>query len=79
MDDPLNNAIEDPQEPGDSAILTNSPMKFDDAANMADAIIDRVGHKIVLALPLGLGKPNRLTNALVRRAIRRSHFGYSRR
>ncbi len=69
MDDPLNNAIEDPQKPGDSAILTNSPMKFDDAANMADAIIDRVGHKIVLALPLGLGKPNRLTNALVRRAM----------
>lgn len=43
--------------------------KFNDAAVLAEAIIARVGKKIVLALPLGLGKPNHLTNALVARAI----------
>ncbi|WP_421864789.1 acetyl-CoA hydrolase/transferase C-terminal domain-containing protein [Parvibaculum sp.] len=44
-------------------------MTFDDATALADAVISRVGKKIVMALPLGLGKPNHLTNALVRRAI----------
>lgn len=54
---------------GDRATLPRFPKTFDDAATIADAIIDRVGKKIVLALPLGLGKPNHLTNALVQRAI----------
>lgn len=47
----------------------SSPQTFDDPGRLADAIIARTGKRIVLALPLGLGKPNRLANALVERAI----------
>lgn len=35
----------------------------------ADAIIARVGKRVVLGLPVGIGKPNHLVNALVRRAV----------
>jgi acyl-CoA hydrolase len=37
---------------------------------LLDRIIDRVGTRLVVGLPLGLGKPNRLINALYRRACR---------
>ena len=40
----------------------------DNAESVVDAIIARVGKRIVLALPLGLGKANRVANALYARA-----------
>ena len=47
---------------------STGPSHFDDADQVADAIIARVGKNIVLALPLGLGKANHLANALFARA-----------
>lgn len=47
----------------------SSTQIFDDPGRIADAIIARTGKRIVLALPLGLGKPNHLANALVERAV----------
>ena len=38
--------------------------RFDDADRLADAIVEKVGKTIVLALPLGLGKANHIANAL---------------
>lgn len=43
-------------------------MHYDDPAALADDIIAKVGKKIVLALPLGLGKANHVANALYARA-----------
>ena len=42
---------------------------FDNAERLADAIIQKVGKTIVLALPLGLGKANTIANALFARAV----------
>ena len=44
------------------------PQKFDDPERLADAIVEKVGKTIVLALPLGLGKANHIANALFARA-----------
>ena len=44
------------------------PILFDDAEQLADAVIARVGKNIVLGLPLGLGKANHVANALFARA-----------
>jgi acyl-CoA hydrolase len=44
------------------------PRRCDDPAQLADAIVDKVGKTIVLALPLGLGKANHIANALYARA-----------
>ena len=33
-----------------------APTRFDDADRVAEAVLARAGKKIVLALPLGLGK-----------------------
>ncbi len=45
------------------------PQKFTDPALVADAIVEKVGKKIVMALPLGLGKANHIANALFARAV----------
>jgi hypothetical protein len=45
-----------------------STKRFQSAEGLADAIISRVGKNIVLALPLGLGKANRIANALFAKA-----------
>jgi acyl-CoA hydrolase len=45
------------------------PPAFSDPRQAADAIVDRVGKRIVLAIPVGIGKPNLLVNALCQRAI----------
>jgi hypothetical protein len=45
------------------------PVLFEDADRLAQAVIDRVGRNIVLALPLGLGKANHVANALFARAV----------
>ena len=49
--------------------MRQSPVRFGNAQELADAILARVGRTIVLALPLGLGKPNHIVNALTARAI----------
>jgi acyl-CoA hydrolase len=45
------------------------PENFDDPARLADAIVEKVGKTIVLALPLGLGKANHIANALYAKAV----------
>jgi acyl-CoA hydrolase len=42
---------------------------FADADRLADAIIEKVGKTIVLALPLGLGKASHIANTLFARAV----------
>lgn len=42
--------------------------RFTEADDAADAIVRRVGRRIVLGLPLGLGKANHVANALYARA-----------
>jgi acyl-CoA hydrolase len=44
-------------------------VRFVQPDDCAAAIIDRVGPRIVLALPLGLGKANHVANALFKRAV----------
>jgi len=46
------------------------PEVFDDVGHCVDAVLRRVGKRIVLALPLGVGKPNPLANEFYRRALR---------
>lgn len=42
----------------------------DDVSECVDAVLRRVGRRVVLALPLGIGKPNPIVNELYRRAAR---------
>ncbi|HEX4648390.1 MAG TPA: acetyl-CoA hydrolase/transferase C-terminal domain-containing protein [Steroidobacteraceae bacterium] len=46
------------------------PEVFDDVGHCVDAVLRRVGPRIVLAMPLGIGKPNPLANEFYRRALR---------
>jgi acyl-CoA hydrolase len=41
-----------------------------DVGNCVEAVLRRVGPRVVLALPLGIGKPNPLVNEFYRRALR---------
>jgi acyl-CoA hydrolase len=45
-----------------------TPALFDDPARLADAIVEKVGKRIVLAMPLGLGKASHIANALYDKA-----------
>ncbi|MCB1990442.1 MAG: hypothetical protein KDG49_03175, partial [Geminicoccaceae bacterium] len=45
-----------------------TPLRLGDPERMVDAIIERVGRRIVVGAPLGLGKPVHLLNALYHRA-----------
>lgn len=49
--------------------LAEKPQIFTDADQMARTLFDRTGGEIRLALPLGLGKPVTLVNALTRAAV----------
>ena len=44
------------------------PIYYEDAEKCVDAVLQKVGKKIVLGLPLGLGKPNEFANAVYHRA-----------
>ena len=46
----------------------SSPHRFSDPEACVDATLARLGKRIVLGLPVGLGKPIRFVNAMVRRA-----------
>lgn len=56
-----------PQAEGEN--VAGKAETFTDADALASAIIKRVGKRIVLGLPLGLGKANLVTNALFARAV----------
>lgn len=45
------------------------PQLFDDCRQTIDALLERVGPRISVGIPLGIGKPNHLVNELVRRAV----------
>ncbi|WP_339859630.1 acetyl-CoA hydrolase/transferase C-terminal domain-containing protein [Pseudohongiella acticola] len=49
-----------------------APRRVTDVDAAVQAIIDRVGNRIVLGLPLGVGKPVRLANALYQRACKQA-------
>ena len=44
------------------------PQMFDDVGEIVDEALRRIGNKVVLALPLGIGKPNLIANEFFRRA-----------
>ncbi len=44
------------------------PQMFDDVGEIVEEALRRVGRKVVLALPLAIGKPNLIVNEFVRRA-----------
>ena len=46
------------------------PVTTNDVGECVDAVLRRVGSRVVLALPLGIGKPNPIVNEIYRRAAR---------
>lgn len=49
--------------------MSGMPALYDSAEKVANDIVRETGKKIVLALPLGLGKANNIANALYRRVV----------
>lgn len=47
--------------------MEKAPIYYQEVENCVDGLIDAVGKKIVIAIPLALAKPNQLVNALYRR------------
>jgi len=43
------------------------PQMFDDVGEIVEEALRRVGKRVVLALPLGIGKPNLIANEFFRR------------
>ncbi|PJK28299.1 acetyl-CoA hydrolase/transferase C-terminal domain-containing protein [Minwuia thermotolerans] len=48
--------------------MADRPQGWSDAEALAESVIRETGGRVVLALPLGIGKPNTLVNAIYRRA-----------
>ena len=48
--------------------IMNDSIRVSSIEASIDALIEKVGRKLVLAMPLGIGKPNVWINALYRRA-----------
>ncbi len=48
--------------------MSDDPKLFSDCEALVDTLIERLGSRLVVGLPLGLGKANHLINALYRRA-----------
>ena len=46
-----------------------APVRFTDPDACVEATLSRVGKRVVLGLPVAIGKPNPLVNAFVRRAL----------
>ncbi|HEX4896470.1 MAG TPA: acetyl-CoA hydrolase/transferase C-terminal domain-containing protein [Solimonas sp.] len=49
--------------------MARTPVTLDDVEAAVDAILAKVGRRVVIGMPLGLGKPVELVNALYRRAL----------
>ena len=47
--------------------MEKAPVYYQEVENCVDGLIDAVGKKIVIAIPLALAKPNQLVNALYKR------------
>ncbi len=50
------------------ASVARMPQMFDDVGEIVEEALRRVGKRVVLALPLGIGKPNLIANEFFRRA-----------
>src|SRR5262245_65885937 len=51
-----------------AAMRPAQPTRITDHDACVEAVLSRVGRRVVLGLPVGIGKPNPLANAFVRRA-----------
>ncbi len=48
--------------------MTPVPARFTNPDDVVEAVLSKVGHRVIFGMPLGLGKPNHLANALYNRA-----------